>query len=155
MLRTRTSSWLSLASYGGDDMSASGGRLPTHVREIFRDKIFPHIDEKPFSVLYSNAYSRPNTPANVAFGELVKEIFRLSDDEVVCRLMFDVNFQYALHTTSYAEQPLSGKTLSRFRKRRCECETGRDLIRECIKALARSSTREWLLTLTSWLLARG
>ena len=52
--------------------------------------------------------------------------------------MFDVSFQYALHTTSYAEQPLSDKTLTRFRKRcyEYERETGVDLIHECITALA-------------------
>ena len=86
--------------------------------KIFRDEIFPHIDEKPFSVLYSGAYSRPNTPVNVIIGALlIKELFQMSDDDIVFRLMFDVSFQYALHTTSYAEQPLSDKTLSRFRKR--------------------------------------
>ena len=63
--------------------------------QVFRDEIFPYIDEEPFSVIYSDAYSRPNAPANVVFGELVKEIFRLSDDELVYRLMFDVSFQYA------------------------------------------------------------
>ena len=107
--------------------------------QIFRDEIFPHIDEKPFSVLYSDTYSRPNTPVNVIIAALIlKEIFRMSDDELVERLMFDVQFQYAMRTTSFAEQPLSDKTLSRFR-RRCyehERETGIDLIHECITALA-------------------
>ena len=82
--------------------------------QVFRDEVFPYIDEKPFSVLYSDAYSRPNTPVNVIVGALlIKEMLHLSDDEVVFRLMFDVSFQYALHTTSFAEQPLSDKTLTR------------------------------------------
>ena len=57
--------------------------------------------------------------------------------------MFDVSFQYALRTTSYAEQPLSDKTLSRFRKR-CyehESETGVDLIRECVTGLGQRIAR--------------
>ena len=106
--------------------------------QVFRDEIFPYIDEELFSVLYSDAYSRPNAPANVTFGAmLLKEIFHLSDDELVYRLMFDVSFQYALHTTSFKEQPLSDKSLSRFRKRcyEYEQETGRDLIHECIAKL--------------------
>ena len=40
--------------------------------------------------------------------------------------MFDIRYQYALHTTSFTEQPLSDRTLSRFRAR-ClayETETG-------------------------------
>lgn len=31
--------------------------------------------------------------------------------------MLDPRYQYALHTTSFDEQPMSDKTLSRFRKR--------------------------------------
>ena len=36
--------------------------------------------------------------------------------------MLDFHLQYALHTTSFEEQPLSDKTLSRFRKRCYEQE---------------------------------
>ena len=52
--------------------------------------------------------------------------------------MFDIRFQYALHTTSFKEQPLSDRTLSRFRKR-CltyEAMTGIDLIENCITGLS-------------------
>ena len=31
--------------------------------------------------------------------------------------MFDIRYQYALHTTSFIEQPLSDRTLGRFRER--------------------------------------
>lgn len=53
--------------------------------------------------------------------------------------MFDIRYQYALHTTSFTEQPLSDRTLSRFRAR-ClayETETGIDLIHTCITGLAK------------------
>lgn len=33
--------------------------------KIFADELFPAIDEKRFSVLYSEQASRPNTPVNV------------------------------------------------------------------------------------------
>ena len=86
--------------------------------KIFADEIFPAIDEERFSVLYSDKASRPNTPVNVIIGALIiKELFDYSDDEIVENLMLDLHLQYALHTTSYEEQPLSDKTLSRFRKR--------------------------------------
>lgn len=52
--------------------------------------------------------------------------------------MFDVRYQYALHTTSFEEQPLSDRTLSRFRER-CityETQTGIDLIKDCITKLS-------------------
>ena len=62
MLPTRITSWLSLASTLNDDLSESRGCLMAHVREVFRDEIFPYIDEELFSVLYSDVPSRPNTP---------------------------------------------------------------------------------------------
>ena len=40
--------------------------------QTFRDEIFPYIDEELFSVLYSDAYSRPNAPVNVIVGALLK-----------------------------------------------------------------------------------
>ena len=52
--------------------------------KIFADEIFPAIDEKRFSVLYSDKASRPNTPVNVIVGALIiKELFDYSDDELV------------------------------------------------------------------------
>lgn len=84
--------------------------------KVFADEIFPSIDEDRFKVLYSEKDSRPNTPVNIIIGALVlKELFSLSDGEVVETLMFDHRFQYALHTTSFEEQPLSDKSLSHFR----------------------------------------
>ena len=56
---------------------------------------------------------------------IIKELFALSDDEIVENLMLDIHYQYALHTTSYEEQPLSDKSLSRFRKRCYEYEKTR------------------------------
>ena len=86
--------------------------------KVFAEEVFPKIDEKPFAVLYSNKASRPNTPVNVIIGAcIIKELFDYSDDEIVEGLMLDLRLQYALHTTSFEEQPLSDKTLSRFRRR--------------------------------------
>lgn len=105
----------------------------------FADILFPAIREDAFSVLYSNKASRPNTPVNVIVGALVlKELLGITDDEVLESLMFDIRFQYALHTTSFKEQPLSDRTLSRFRER-CltyETQTGQDLIKQCVINLA-------------------
>ena len=106
--------------------------------KIFADEIFPAIDEERFSVLYSDKASRPNAPVNVIIGALIiKELFDYSDDEIVENLMLDLHLQYALHTTSFAEQPISDKTLSRFRKRCYDYETlhGVDLYRDCVKDL--------------------
>lgn len=107
--------------------------------KIFADEIFPVIDETRFSVLYSDKASRPNAPANVIVGALIiKELFDYSDDEMVENLMLDLHLQYALHTTSFEEQPLSDKTLSRFRKRCYDYETlhNLDLFHDCVNDLS-------------------
>ncbi|WP_334304641.1 transposase [Blautia faecis] len=81
----------------------------------FADKVFPAIDENIFSVLYSKKASRPNTPVNVIVGALIlKEALNVTDDEIVEAMAFDIRYQYALHTTSFEEQPISDRTLSRF-----------------------------------------
>ena len=105
----------------------------------FSEEIFPCIDEEKFAVLYSDKNSRPNAPVNVIVGALIiKELFDYSDDELVENLMLDLHLQYALHTTSFEEQPLSDKTLSRFRKRCYDYEAiyGVDLFRECVRELS-------------------
>lgn len=107
--------------------------------KYFAEFIFPKIDEIPYAVLYSDKDSRPNTPVNVQIGALlIKELTNLSDDELLESLMFDIRFQYALHTTSFAEQPLSDRTLSRFRARCAAYETehGVDLLHETIASLS-------------------
>ena len=108
--------------------------------KIFAEEIFPSIDEERFRVLYSDrTQCRSNTPVNICVGALIiKELFQISDDEIVENLMLDPRYQYALHTTSYEEQPLSDKTLSRFRKR-CyayEAKYGIDLLHHCVTDLS-------------------
>lgn len=108
--------------------------------KIFAEEIFPSIDEERFRVLYSErTQCRSNTPVNICVGALIiKELFQISDDEVVENLMLDPRYQYALHTTSYEEQPLSDKTLSRFRKRCYDYEAayGIDLLHDCVTDLS-------------------
>lgn len=107
--------------------------------KIFADEIFPSIDEERFSVLYCDKASRPNAPVNVIIGAfIIKELFDYSDDEIVEYPMLDLHLQYALHTTSFAEQPISDKTLGRFRKRCYDYETlhGVDLYYNYVKDLS-------------------
>lgn len=107
---------------------------------VFADELFPKIDEELFRDLYCEDNGRPNTPANILVGaSIIKEILDYSDDDMVEGLMLDIRMQYALHTTSHAEQPLSDKSLTNFRAR-CylyENETGNDLLRTCIISLSK------------------
>lgn len=109
--------------------------------KVFADEIFPNIIEEPFRVLYCEDNGRPNTPVNIIVGaSIIKEMLDYSDDDMVEGLMLDVRLQYALHTTSFEEQPLSDKSLSNFRRRcyRYEQETGNDLLHTCIVSLSKS-----------------
>lgn len=112
---------------------------------MFSEDVFPYIDEERFSVLYSSdSASRPNTQINVIIGaEIIKMMFDYSDDEMVDNLMLDPRFQLALHTTSYEEQPLSDKSLSRFRRRCYDYERihGVDLYHDCVTGLAEATVR--------------
>lgn len=105
----------------------------------FSEHIFSNIDEMMFAPLYSDKKnSRPNAPVNVIVGALIlKELNGLTDDELLEECEFDFRYQYALHTTSYENQPLSDRTFSRFRERNAAYElvTGRDLIHDCIVSL--------------------
>ena len=107
--------------------------------KYFAEYIFPKIDEAPYAVLYSNKDSRPNTPVNVMVGALLlKELTGLSDSDLMMAMMFDIRYQYALHTTSYLEQPISDRTLGRFRER-CnayETATGIDLVKDTVQSLS-------------------
>lgn len=101
--------------------------------KVFAEKVFPAIDEAPYAVLYSEKNSRPNTPVNVLVGGLfIQQLTGQSDDEFLESLMFDIRYQYALHTTSCEEQPLSDRSFGRFREKLAmyELETGIDLIKK-------------------------
>lgn len=108
--------------------------------KVFAEEIFPSIDESRFSVLYSErTQCRSNIPVNVIVGALIiKELFLISDDEIVENLMLDPRYQCALHTSSFEEQPLSAKSLFRFRKRCYDYETafGIDLFHDCVTDLS-------------------
>lgn len=112
--------------------------------KVFSEDVFPYIDEERFRVLYSEKNSRPNTPINVIVGaEIIKMLFDQSDDEIVDNLMLDPRYQLALHTGSFEEQPLSDKSLSRFRRRCYDYEQayGVDLYHDCVTGLAEATAR--------------
>ncbi|SMP60719.1 WG repeat-containing protein [Anoxynatronum buryatiense] len=106
----------------------------------FSEIVFPAINEERFAVLYSDkAASRPNAPVNAIVGALIlKEMFALTDEDLLESILCDVRFQVALRSTSFKEQPFSDRTFSRFRERlyHYELETGEDLLKDEMEALA-------------------
>ena len=102
--------------------------------EDFANCIFPNINEEPFSVLFSGrSDSKPNAPINVILGLLIlKEQFGLTDEECMHQLIFNKQFQYALHTSSFKEQPVNDNIFSkvpqqdeRYPQRACRPRTSR------------------------------
>lgn len=57
--------------------------------------------------------------------------------------MFDIRYQYALHTTSFAEQPISKNSLTNFRSAvyRYNQEYGIDLIQQEIESKAKNFSK--------------
>ncbi len=70
---------------------------------------------------------------------MLKEIFGQSDKEALDSLMFDIRYQYALHTTSYEEQPVSKNSLTNFRTvvYKYNEEHGVDIIQEEFESYAK------------------
>jgi len=121
--------------------------MPKYLQDIlydswahpFQKEIFPEINEERFSVLYSDKPSRPNSPVNVIIGALIlKELFGLTDEQLVGSIYFDTRFEYALRLTSEKTPPISLNTFTNFRNRVYAYynETGIDLIQNEMEALA-------------------
>ena len=108
--------------------------------QAFSDHIFTRINEHIFTPLYSEkTNSRPNAPVNVVVGALIlKDFTNLTDGEITEACEFDFRYQYALHTTSFEDQPVSERSLSRFRSRLAayELTTGEDLLHRCFTDMA-------------------
>ena len=115
-------------------------RMEKSWAKYFGDEIFELINEEIFRGIYSdNEKSRPNTPVNICVAlSIIKEMFDLTDEEIVENVLFDIRYQYAIHTTSYEEQPVNNKTLYRFRKRVIEYneKNNTDIYYDCMTGLA-------------------
>ena len=76
---------------------------------------------------------------------MLKEFNGLTDEEITASCCFNFRYQYALHTTSFEEQPVSTRTLSRFRTRLASYKltTGTDLVHECFVKMA-DDIREYM-----------
>lgn len=137
------------ANYCQTPLFSSLEKMPKYLRKMlendwpndFREKILPYINEHRFAVLYSqNQASRPNSPVNVIIGLLIlKEVFQLTDEELIGSLYFDTRFQYALNTMDMKVQPVSINTLTNFRSRLSKylMETGIDLIKQEIESISK------------------
>lgn len=121
--------------------------FPNYVREalhnswaeFFFEHIFCNIDESRFSVLYSDNYSRPNSPVNLLVGLLfLKELTGCTDEELIGSLYFDYRVQYALGITDFEKERICINTIGNFRKRLVEYAeaTGIDIFHQEVESLS-------------------
>ena len=121
--------------------------FPNYVREalhnswaeFFFEHIFCNIDESRFSVLYSDNYSRPNSPVNLLVGLLfLKELTGCTDEELIGSLYFDYRVQYALGITDFEKERICINTIGNFRKRLVEYAeaTGIDIFHQEVASLS-------------------
>lgn len=89
----------------------------------FYDEVFCRIDENIFEVLFSDKYSRPNTPVNIYVSlETLKELFGLSDEELLDRFHFDNLFLFAMGLNRIGEKTISERAFYYMRRRVVEYE---------------------------------
>ena len=98
--------------------------------ESFRNEVYPAINEERFAVLYSdNTASRPNTSVKFILGAMIIGMLHgLSEVELMESILFDIRFQYALHTLHCTEQPVNEHSFRRFRQRVLRYKTARKSI---------------------------
>ena len=113
-------------------------RLSKSWATVFYRAIFTRIDEKKFSVLYSDKKSRPNFPVNIWVGlEILKQLFDWTDEEVFSQFHFNLQTCYALGLEDLGQVALADRTLYYHRSRvvQYQGKTGRDLFREVFEEI--------------------
>ncbi|SHK64911.1 transposase [Paramaledivibacter caminithermalis] len=84
---------------------------------IFYEDVFCKIDEKPFTVLYSDI-GRSNFPVNILLSlEYIKHMFNYSDDDLIENFYFNYLINYAVGIRTLGEINLAKRTLYEFRSR--------------------------------------
>lgn len=113
-------------------------RLSKSWASIFYHQIFKNIDEKKFSVLYSDKKSRPNFPVNIWVGlEILKELFVWTDEELFGQFHFNLQTCYALGLEDLGKVTLADRTLyyNRSRLVKYQGATQRDLFKEVFEEI--------------------
>ena len=114
----------------------------------FYEEYFCKIDEKVFSVLYSDKKSRPNTPVNIMVGfETLKSGFGWSDEELYNHFLFNLQVRYALGLQDFDEEYFDLRTIYYFRGALCEYERaeGINLIQKATEKITDEQIKKFKL----------
>ena len=89
-------------------------RLERSWAEVFRNEALPLIDEERFAPMYCVDNGRPNRAVQTVLGvHLLKEMFNLTDDEVLEQLEFNLFWHHALRLDiEETHLPLDASVLS-------------------------------------------
>ncbi len=113
---------------------------------VFYQEFFRRLDERVFSVLYSEKKSRPNTPVNVLVGfETLKSGFGWSDEELYNHFLFDLQVRYALGLRDFDEGYFDLRTVYYFRAALVEYEQkhGINLIQQATEKITDEQIRQF------------
>ncbi len=84
----------------------------------FYEDVFSRIDETIFKVLFSEKYSKPNTPVNIYVSlEVLKELFGLSDEKLLEEFHFNNLFIFAMGLNRIGEKTISERAFYYMRSR--------------------------------------
>jgi hypothetical protein len=106
-------------------------RLKASWADTFYREVFCRIDESPFTVLFSDEPSRPNSPINIlTAADILKSAFGWSDEELYDEIQFNLQVRYALGLRDMGPVPFELRTLYNHRQRvsRHMQETGQNLL---------------------------
>lgn len=85
---------------------------------VFRTEVFMKIPEERFANLYSETDSRPNAPVNVLVGgDMLKDGFGWTDEELERHLQFDLQTRYALGLDDLTQSVPTLRTFQNQRRR--------------------------------------
>ena len=104
----------------------------------FYEDVFCRIDENIFEVMYSKKISRPNIPVNIYVSlEILKELFGISDEELLDRFHFDNLFIFAMGLNRIGDKTISERAFyyTRSRVLNYEDKTGINLFAEVFSNL--------------------
>lgn len=123
---------------------SSRGRLLASWAEGFNRRVYPVLlsAEGQFAELYCSDNGRPNWSTSRMLGIcLLQEMLKLSDQEALDQLMFDVRWQHALSLRA-EEAYLSRRSLVEFRSRLVSVDPQMGKVRELFDAISDSAIRE-------------
>lgn len=112
----------------------------------FFKHIFAKIDEKLFSVLYSDKKSRPNVPVNQLVGSLIlKHLYDWTYEELFTHLSFNMLSRHAIGINDWSEDIFAEASLYNFQNKVTAhyLKTGQDLFMEVFDGLTTNQLIEF------------